>query len=51
LIVLRFVDAFFVHLRSLASPFGIFIFTEGIGCPVCSLEAGTGSQSPDSGTD
>src|SRR4029077_14875464 len=32
LIVLRFIAAFFVHLRSLASSFGIFIFTERIRC-------------------
>ena len=34
LIVLRFVDAFLVHLRGLASSFGIFIFTERIRCLV-----------------
>src|SRR4029077_17013514 len=32
LIVLRFADAFFEHLRTLASSLGIFIFSEGVCC-------------------
>src|SRR5436189_3923966 len=32
LIVLRFGDAFFEHLRALASSLSIFIFAEGVGC-------------------
>ena len=36
LIMLRFVDAFFEHLRTLASSLGILIFSEGI----CRLPSG-----------
>ena len=32
LIVLRFGDAFFEHLRTLAPSLGIFIFSEGVCC-------------------
>src|SRR5258708_40252010 len=32
LIVLRFADAFFEHLRTLAPSLGIFIFSEGVCC-------------------
>src|SRR6266487_6881763 len=32
LIVFRFADAFFEHLRTLAPSLGIFIFSEGICC-------------------
>src|SRR6266404_5660342 len=32
LIVLRFADAFFEHLRTLAPSLGIFIFSEGLCC-------------------
>jgi hypothetical protein len=32
LIVLRFGDAFFEHLRTLASALGIFVFSEGVCC-------------------
>ena len=32
LIVLRFADAFFEHLRTLAPALGIFVFSEGVCC-------------------
>src|SRR6266566_4635637 len=32
LIVLRFADAFFEHLRTLAPSLGIFVFSEGVCC-------------------
>src|SRR5439155_24435880 len=40
LIVLRFADAFFEHLRTLAPSLGIFVFCEG----VCCLSAGRTGQ-------